>query len=211
MCITRILFGEGEAPNSIANRIVRAFNPGEIFCIQDKYFKVSIMRTANETARDNVVGNKYTLVLNVGDPEPISKTPVMVPKPIVESLPEPEEEVKEDQSEPTPVRVSKTPPSSVVATQPPPKKSTSKSGEYPVVREDAAKVTKEGPPKILPIAGQIWQTRDTRRVNSPPFIVSSVDSEFAYTNKGVKISLKRWRNYRLVLDTLASLSQKSSG
>ena len=208
----RILYDESETPESIARRIVRAFNPGEIFCIQGKYFKVSMMRIANETVRDNVVGDKYTLILNVGEPEPIAATPVApvepAPKPVVEVVRAVLEPVVA-QPEPTPAPLSEPPPSAVVATQPI-KKDTSKSGEYRIERADAAKVTREGPPKVLPVAGQRWQTKDTRRINSPPFTVLSVDAEFAHTDKGAKISLKRWRNYRLV-DYSVEVSRQSSG
>lgn len=210
MRITRILYDESETPESIARRIVRAFNPGEIFCIQGKYFKVSVMRTANETVRDNVVENKYTLVLNVGETEPVQAPVVVVPKPIVEALPAPVVELEKVLPEPTPTPLSEPPPSAVVATQPLQKKSTSKSGEYRIERTDAAKVTREGPPKVLPVAGEVWQTKDTRRLNSPPFTVLRVDAEFAYTDKDAKISLKRWRNYRRV-DPSVGVSQRSSG
>jgi hypothetical protein len=201
MRITRILYDESETPESIARRIVRAFNPGEIFCIQGKYFKVSIMRTANETVQDNVVDNKYTLVLNVGESEPVQALvpPVVVaPEPVVEVPPEPEKESEGNQPEPTQARISEPPPSAIMTTQSIPQKSNRGSGKYRIERTDAAKVTREGPPKVLPVAGQMWQTKDSRRINSPPFVVTSVDSEFAYTDKGARISLKRWRNYRLV-------------
>jgi hypothetical protein len=145
------------------------------------------------------VGDKYTLVINLGDPEPPK------PKPPV---------VEDSNPEPTPSEAPSAPlsdpPLSQVVQNQPPKKSTSKSGEYSIVREDAARVTKEGPKKITPIAGQVWQTRDQRRSNSPPFTVVSVDAEFAYTNKGAKISLKRWRNYRLV-EAYELVSRQSSG
>ena len=191
----RILFDEFEASENIARRIVRAFSPGETFKIRDKYFKVSGMRTANETVLANVVDGKYTLVLSIGDPEPVNQTLVVPLKPtvaIVEDLPQVIREPEVVQPElPKPVESPK---------------QTSKSGEYRIERVDAAKVTKEGPPKQLPVAGQVWQTKDTRRLNSPPFKILSVDAESAYTEKGVKISLKRWRNYRLV-----EVAQQSSG
>jgi hypothetical protein len=198
MRITRILFGDDETPDNIARRIVRAFDPGEVLCIKGKFFKVSNMRTVNETVRGNVVGDKYTLILNVGEAAPVMVAP---PPPVV---PVPEEPIIENVVNP-----SEPPPSAVVVTQPLPK-STSESGEYKIVRADAAKVTREGPPKLLPEAGQVWQTKDTRRANSPPFTVLSVDSEFVYRDNGVKISLKRWRNYRLV-DPSVEVFRQSSG
>lgn len=207
----RILFDETETSESIARRIVRAFNPGEIFKIRDKYYKVSPMRVANETIRANIVDDRYTLVLNVGEPEPV-QTPLVPPKPIVGLVEAPLSSVggsKVVQPEPTPAPLSEPPLSSVVAVPEPPKP-TSKSGEYRIERADAAKVIKDGPPKQLPSVGQMWQTKDIRRLNSPPFTVTNVDSEFAYTDKGAKISLKRWRNYRLV-DSLVEVSQQSSG
>jgi len=209
MRITRILYDESETPESIARRIVRAFNPGEIFCIQGKYFKVSVMRTANETVRDNVVENKYTLVLNVGEPEPVQAPVVLASKPAVEAHQTPVVELEGLLPEPTPTPLSEPPPSAVVSTRPLPNKSTSKSGEYRIERTDAAKVTREGPPRLLPVAGQMWQTKDSRRINSPPFTVLSVDTEFAHTDKGAKISLKRWRNYRLVDPSVEVLRQSS--
>jgi hypothetical protein len=204
MRITRILFDEAEPTDSIARRVVRAFNPGEVLCVRGEFFKVSNLRTLNKTVRENVVGDKYTLVLNVGDPAPVlvvqtKPTPtVVVPEPV----PEPPVDEAVSPSEP--------PPSAVIQTQAPQKESTSESGEYKIVRADAAKVTREGPPKLIPVVGEVWQTKDSRRVNSPPFTVVSVDSEFAYTDKGAKISLKRWRNYRQV-DPLNTLSRQSSG
>jgi hypothetical protein len=211
MRTTRILFDESETPESIARRIVRAFDPGEIFFVRGKFFKVSVMRTANETIRDNVIGDKYTHVLNVGEPEPPPPV-VVVPEPpksepIVEeilTIPDPLP------SEP-PQPLSEPPPSAVVQSQPS-KRASSESGEYKIVREGAAKVTKEGPPKTLPVPGQVWQTKDQRRANSRPFTVIGVGVEFVYTDKGGKISLKRWRNYRLVEASEAlGVSQQSSG
>lgn len=208
MRTTRILYDESETPESVARRIVRAFDPGEIFCIQGKYFKVSVMRTANETARENVVEDKYTLVLKVGDPEPVAKTPVVAPKSSVEALTTPRVKLEVPLPALAPTPPSKPPPSAVVVTQP--TKKTSESGEHRIERIDAAKVTREGPPKLLPVAGQVWQTKDSRRINSPSFTVQSVDAEFAYTDKGARISLKRWRNYRLV-DPSVEVFQRSSG
>ena len=199
MRIARLLFDESEAPESVARRIVRAFNPGEVFQVRGKYFKVSSTRGANETIQGNVVGDKYTLVLNVGDPEPILSPPVGL------SVVTPKIEVVE-QAKP----ISVPPPSAVVQVLAPLKAPTSESGEYRIEREGAAKVTREGPPKLLPVAGQVWQTKDSRRINSPPFTVLRVDDEFAYTDKGAKISLKRWRNYRLV-DLSVEVFQRSSG
>jgi len=209
----RVLFDESEASESIARRIVRAFNPGEIFQVRDKYFKVSTMRFANETIRANIVGDKYTLVLNVGEPEPVSQTPVVPPKPIVElvvSLPQVVVGPEVVQPEPPQTSLPEPTLASVPVTLDSSKGSTSKSGEYRIERVDAARVTKEGPPKKLPVVGQVWQTKDTRRPNSPPFTVLSVDAEFAYTDKGAKILLKRWRNYRLV-DNLVEVSQQGCG
>lgn len=207
MQIIRILYDESETPESIARRIVRAFSPGEIFCIRSKYFKVSAMRTANETVRANVVEDKYTLVLNVGEPVPAQAPKVVEPKPTVKAIPAPVVELEKPLPEPTPTPLSEPPPSAVVTNQPPKK---SKSGEYRIERADAARVTREGPPKALPMVGEMWQTKDTRRLSSPPFTVLRVDDEFAYTDKGAKISLKRWRNYRRV-DPLGELSRQSSG
>ena len=206
MQITRLLFDESEAPESIARRIVRAFSPGEIFCIRGKYFKVSIMRTANETIRENVVEDKYTLVLNVDEREPVSIAPVT-------TMPVTLFKVKDSEPEETEIEqvksISEPPPSAVIQLLPNPKRNR-ESGKYRIERTDAAKVTREGPQKILPVSGEVWQTKDTRRLNSPPFTVLSVDAEFAYTDKGARISLKRWRNYRLV-DLSVEVSRQSSG
>jgi hypothetical protein len=181
--IARLLFDKSETPESIAQRIVRAFDPGETFCVKGKFFRVSGMRTANETVSDNVTGNKYTLVLNLGEPDP---TP-----PVFEMRPP----------------ASTPPPSSVVQNQVP-KKSTSGSGEYAVVREGAAQVTKEGPPEVRVAPGQIWESKDRRR--NTFFTVASVDNEFLYTVKGGKISLKRMRSYRLV-ESSGAVPRQSSG
>jgi hypothetical protein len=207
MRITRLLIEESESTESVVQRIVRAFDPGEIFCVRGRFFRVSGGRTANETTQGSVVGGKYTLILNVGDPDPTAA--VVAPDP-----PKPDPISNEvitipDPYTPEPEAPSELPPSQVVHSQPT-KKSTSKSGEYVIVRENAAKVTKEGPPKVIPIPGQLWQTKDQRRASSPPFFVVKVDGEFVYTDKGGKISLKRWRNYRLVED-LSTVSQQSSG
>lgn len=199
MRITRLLFDESEAPESVARRIVRAFNPGEVFQVRGKYFKVSATREANETIRENVVGGKYTLVLNVGEPEPTQSALA------VHSSIAPRVEVLEQEKP-----ISVPPPSAVVQVLVPSKEATSESGEYRIERAGASKVTREGPPKVLPVAGQIWQTKDSRRINSPPFTVLRVDDEFAYTDKGAKISLKRWRNYRLV-DPSVEVFRQSSG
>ena len=203
MRISRLLFDESETPESIAQRIVRAFDPGETFCVRGRFFRVSGGRTANETVRENVVGGKYTLVLNIGEPEP-PQSIIVAPEP---QKPEPVDE--ELASNPLPSEPPRPPPSQVVQSHPP-KKSTSKSGEYSIVREDAAKVTKEGPKRVTPVSGQVWQTKDQRRLNSPPFTVINVDAEFVYTDKGGKISLKRWRNYRLV-EGPDVVSRQSSG
>lgn len=209
MRTTRLLFDESETAESVARRIVRAFDPGEIFFVKGKFFRVSGMRTANETIRDNVVGDKYTLVLNVGEPEPPPPVAPEPPKskPVVDEILTITDPLP---SEPPPP-LSEPPPSQVVQSQPP-KKPTSKSGEYAIVRDGAAKVTKEGPPRVLPVAGQMWQTKDQRRASSPPFTVLSVDEEFVHTDKGGKISLKRWRNYRLVeTSVVPGVSRQSSG
>jgi hypothetical protein len=188
MRITRILFDEAEPAESIAQRIVRAFSPGEILCVRGKFFKVSNMRTVSLMIRDAIVEDKYTLILNIGEPAPV----IVAPPPPVVSEPQVEEPVIEK-----------------VLAQPIPKK-TPESGKYKIVRADAAKVTREGPPKSLPIAGEVWQTKDTRRANSPSFTVLSVDTEFVHTDKGGKISLKRWQKYRRV-DPSVGVLQRSSG
>jgi hypothetical protein len=181
MRTTRLLFDDAETAESIARRIVRAFNPGETFCVKGKFFRVSNIRTANETSRINIEGDKYTLILNIGEPSPIAEVPKI--------------------SEPSiPPRTLPEPPSAIVNTQVTPKEIPSESGEYKIVRENSAKVTREGPQKILPLAGQRWQTKDSRRANSPSFTVLKVDDAFAYTDKGGRIALKRWRSYRLVED-----------
>ena len=190
--VSRLLFDDSETAESIAQRIVRAFDPGETFCVKGKFFRVSGARTANETVPDNVTGNKYTLVLNLGEAAP-------TPPKVVEKLPETPVEVKPPISSP--------PPSSVVQSQVP-KKATSGSGEYAVVREGAAQATKEGPPQVQVEPGQMWESKDRRR--NTFFTVASVDSEFLYTVKGGKISLKRMRNYRLV-ETAGVVPQQSSG
>lgn len=195
MRISRLLLDESETPESIAQRIVRAFDPGETFCVKGRFFRVSGGRTANETVRENVIGDKYTLVLNIGESEP-SQPIIVAPEP-QKPKPASDELIEELDPDPSLLEPPKPPPSQVVQSLPL-KKSTSKSGEYPIVREDAAKVTKEGPKRVLPISGQVWQTKDQRRASSPPFTVVNVDTEFAYTDKGKKISLKRWRNYRMV-------------
>lgn len=192
--VSRLLFDESETAEGIARRIVRAFDPGETFCVKGKFFRVSGARIANETVPDNVTGSKYTLVLNIGEPDP---TPPVVET--VVKLPEPPVEVQPPVSEP--------PPSAIVQSQIP-KKSTSKSGEYPVVREEAAQVTKEGPPKVQVSPGQVWESKDRRR--NTFFTVASVDNEFVHTVKGGKVSLKRMRNYRLV-ETSGVVPQQSSG
>ena len=194
--VSRLLFDESETPEGVARRIVRAFDPGETFCVKGKFFRVSGGRTANETIPENVIGNKYTLVLNIGEPEPTPPVTQVV-GPILEAP---------AQVEPTNF-IPPPPPSSAVHNHIP-QKPTSKSGEYAIVREGAAQATKEGPPKVQVAPGQIWESKDRRR--NTFFTVASVDTEFLYTVKGGKISLKRMRNYRLVEGSDAA-SRQSSG
>ena len=194
--VSRLLFDESETPEGIARRIVRAFDPGETFCVKGKFFRVSGGRTANETIPENVIGNKYTLVLNIGEPDP---TPLV--DQVVESVLEAPAQVEPTNFIPPP------PPSSAVQNHIP-QKSTSKSGEYAIVREGAAQVTKEGPPKVQVAPGQVWESKDRRR--NTFFTVASVDNEFLYTVKGGKISLKRMRNYRLV-EGSDTVHKQSSG
>jgi hypothetical protein len=195
MRTTRLLFDDSETPESIARRIVRAFNPGEIFCVKGKFFLVSRIRTANEIPRINVVGDKYTLVLNLLDPglvqDPVALTPII--------------ELLSTTNQP----LSEPPPSAVPQAKTLPKRLTSESGEYPIVRDSAAKVTREGPPKTQPEVGQDWQPKDQRR-SSTSFTITKVDIDFVYTNRGGRISLKRWRNYRLVT-TPNEVPRQSSG
>jgi len=186
MRTTRLLFDDTETAENIARRIVRAFNPGETFCVKGKFFRVSNIRTANETSRINIEGDKYTLILNIGEPSPIVEVP-KISEPSTPSRP-----------------LSDPPPSTIVNTQVTSKETSPESGEYKIVREDSARVTREGPQKILPLAGQRWQTKDSRRADSPSFIVLKVDDAFAYTDKGGRIALKRWRSYRLVEDGVVS-------
>lgn len=196
----RIVFDTHETPENIARRIVRAFDPGEVFLIKGKFFRVSGMRTANETTKENVQGDKYTLILNVGESAPdqkveVAPTEVMLPPPgnpvvdpfnpgLLSSAPEQANDNPGPRSEP---------PGSAVFHNPPEK--SSDSGEFLVTRPEAAKITREGP-LVQVLAGQVWQTKDQRR--STTFTVARVDDEYLYTDKGGRISLKRLRNYRLM-------------
>jgi hypothetical protein len=184
MQIIRVFFDETEPAESIARRIIRAFDPGEILCVKGKFFKVFNMKTVNETIQTNIVGNKYTLVLNIGEPAPVIIAP---PAPVVSKVEEPEQLIKMVQTLPV---------AAIEFTKEPPKRLPPKSVEHK--RAGSSKISHENPQKSLPIAGQVWQTKDLRRVDSPPFTVLSVNSKFAHTDKGARISLKRWRNYRLV-------------
>ena len=115
MRISRLLFDESETPESIAQRIVRAFDPGETFCVRGRFFRVSGGRTANETVRENVIGDKYTLVLDIGEPEPPQPITV-VPGPQKQE-PEVVEVVEELASDPLPSEPPRPPPSQVVQSQ----------------------------------------------------------------------------------------------
>lgn len=182
MRTTRLLFDTAETAENIARRIVRAFNPGEAFCVKGKFFKVSNLRTANETTRINIEGDKYTLILNIGEPSPLVEVPkISEPSTPPRPLPDP-------------------PPSAVINTEVIPSKIPLESGESKIVQEDSARVTQKVAQKILPLVGQRWQTKDSRRVASPPFTILKMDDEFVYTDKGARIALKRWRTYRLVED-----------
>lgn len=185
MRTTRILFEPTETAESIARRIVRAFNPGESFCVKEKFFRVSNLRTANATSRINIEGDNYTLILNIGEPSPIPEVP----------------KVSETNSLPSaPPSVLPEPPPSTITNVKITPETPLESGEFKIVRENVAGITREGPQKILPLAGQRWQTKDSRRSSSPPFTVLRVDDEFAYTDKGGRIALRRWTKYRLVED-----------
>lgn len=221
MRTTRLLFDNIETAESIARRIVRAFDPGESFCVKGKFFKVSKVRTAHEISRDNIEADKYTLVLNLGEPAPT----VEIPKVIEPGTP--------------PRTISEPPPSAVNDIQVSPEETVPKNEEIKVVRSDStqdtgnlhyragvpeyvgkvpirtdlvplppdqqrARVSRESLPKILPLAGQRWQTKDSRRTDSPPFTIARVDEDFVYTDKGGRIALKRWSKYRLVEDDVAA-------
>ncbi len=197
----KIVFDTHETPENIARRIVRAFDPGEVFLIKGKYFRVSGMRTANETTKENVQDDKYTLILNVGESAPeqkveVAPTEVMLPppgNPVVDPFnPGPLSSAPEQANDnPGPIS---NPPNSAIFHNPPEKR-PSDSGEFLVTRPEASKVTREGPP-VQVLAGQVWRPKDQRR--STTFTVAKVDEEYLYTDKGGRISLKRLRNYRLM-------------
>lgn len=210
MRTTRLLFDDNEPAENIARRIVRAFDPGEVFEVKGKFFRVSGGRTIGETCRENVVGDKYTKILNVGEPDPTPPPPPIVapsppPDPVIqadelhEKRPALLSTLHNDSDRPRPRRkpASVPPPSEVVSKiENPSPKPTSESGEYPVVREGAEKVLREGPKLESLQVGQVWQTKDSRRNYS--FVVSKFDDEYVYPDKGPKFAIKRLRNYRLV-------------
>jgi hypothetical protein len=199
MRTTRLLFDDNEPAENIARRIVRAFDPGEVFEVKGKFFRVSGGRTIGETCRENVVGDKYTKILNVGEPDHTSP-----PSPIVASSPPTNptvhvDELHEKHWKKHHSELSMLPGDNAeikIRPRNPPPKPTSESGEYPVVREGADKVLREVPKREPLQIGQVWQTKDSRRNYS--FVVSKFDDEYVYPDKGPKFAIKRLRNYRLV-------------
>lgn len=106
MRVSRIQFDDSEPTDSISRRIACAFDPGDIIKIRGDFFKMSNLRVMNQTIEANVVGDKYTLILNPGDPIP--EIQLKVTKPSIRPVPrkpEPEEDAWEDEvvSDPEPV------------------------------------------------------------------------------------------------------------
>ena len=145
MRVSRIQFDESESTEGIVHRIACAFDPGNVLKIRGKFFKMSRDRIMNQTIAANVVADKYTLILNPGEPIPenlkestppppmvVAQEPIedlIEPEPLTEPIPkfkpepvpEPELELKPESIPPeAPASVPPPPSSEVYLSSPPP-------------------------------------------------------------------------------------------
>jgi hypothetical protein len=75
MRTTRVQFSSDETSESVANRIAIAFDPGNTFKVRDKFFRLSRFRVLYPVTQEDIVEDRYTLVLPLEETPPAKEPP----------------------------------------------------------------------------------------------------------------------------------------